>query len=134
EGGASMPRSVTARSRERGHEPTSTGVDELIQRGRGQGHISLPELRAAFGRPGISPAEGRSIIRELAEAGVQFGNGVQVGNESAGATATAGASTGKEAMKTAKPAGAQDVADLIGLDSLDGAATDAAAAAAAAAQ
>jgi RNA polymerase primary sigma factor len=129
-----MPRSVTARSRERGHEPTSTGVDELIQRGRGQGHISLPELRAAFGRAGISPAEGRSIIRELAEAGVQFGNGVQLSNEPDGATAAAGAGTGKEAMKTAKPAEARDVADLIGSDGLDGAATDAAALAAAAVQ
>jgi RNA polymerase primary sigma factor len=124
-----MPRSVTARSRERGHEPASTGVDELIQRGRGQGHISLPELRAAFGRAGISPAEGRSIIRELAEAGVQFGNGVQLSNEPDGATAAAGAGTGREAMKTAKPAEARDGADLVGLDGLDGAAADAAMAA-----
>jgi RNA polymerase primary sigma factor len=126
-----MPRSVTARSRERGHEPTSTGLDELIQRGRGQGHISLPELRAAFGRAGISPAEGRSIIRELAEAGVQFGNGVQLSNEPDGATAAAGG-TGREAMKTAKPAEARDAADLIGLDGLDAPAAEAAMAGAAA--
>jgi RNA polymerase primary sigma factor len=124
-----MPRSVTARSRQRGHEPTSTGVDELIQRGRGQGHISLPELRAAFGRAGISPAEGRAIVRELAEAGVQFGNGVQLSNEPDGAAPAAGAGTGKEAMKTAKPAEARDGADLVGLDGLDGAAADAAMAA-----
>ena len=118
-----MPKSVTARSRERGHESTSTGVDELIQRGRGQGHISLPELRAAFGRAGISPAEGRSIIRELTEAGVQLGN------EPAGDTAPGGAAgTGKEAMKTAKPAEKPDAADLIGLDGLDTAAAEAAAA------
>jgi len=32
----------------------TTHVDELIQRGRGQGHLSLPELRAAFER--LSPA------------------------------------------------------------------------------
>jgi len=121
-----MPKSVTARSRERGHEPTSTGVDELIQRGRGQGHISLPELRAAFGRAGISPAEARSIIRELTEAGVQLGN------EPAGDTAPGSAAgTGKEAMKTAKPADTPDGADLVGLDGLDGAAADAAMAAAA---
>jgi RNA polymerase primary sigma factor len=118
-----MPKSVTARSRERGHEPTSTGVDELIQRGRGQGHISLPELRAAFGRAGISPAEGRSIIRELTEAGVQLGN------EPAGDTAPGGAAgTGKEAMKTAKPAGTPDAADLTGLDGPDTVAAEAAAA------
>jgi RNA polymerase primary sigma factor len=114
-----MPKSVTARSRERGHEPTSTGVDELIQRGRGQGHISLPELRAAFGRAGISPAEARSIIRELTEAGVQLGN------EPAGDTAPGGAAgRGKEAMKTAKSAKTPDAA---GLDGLDTAAAEAAA-------
>jgi RNA polymerase primary sigma factor len=116
-----MPKSVTARSRERGHEPTSTGVDELIQRGRGQGHISLPELRAAFGRAGISPAEARSIIRELTEAGVQLGNEPAVDTTPGGA-----AGTGKEAMKTAKPAGTPDAADLTGLDT---AAAEAAAAA-----
>jgi RNA polymerase primary sigma factor len=130
-----MPKSVTARSRERGPGlastgptstgPTSTGVDELIQRGRGLGHISLPELRAAFGRAGITPAEGRSIIRELTEAGVQLGN------EPAGDAVPAGASTGGDAMKTAKPAEMPDADDLTGLDA---AAAEAAAAAAAAAQ
>jgi RNA polymerase primary sigma factor len=51
-----------------------TGVDELIQRGRGQGRLSLPELRAAFGRAGISATEARSILRELSDAGVLLGN------------------------------------------------------------
>jgi RNA polymerase primary sigma factor len=120
-----MPKSVTARSRERGREPTSTGVDELIQRGRGQGHISLPELRAAFGRAGVSPAEGRSIIRELTEAGVQLGN--EPGEDAAASKA----GTGKEAMKTAKAAIAPDTADQAGPDGPDTAAADAAAAAAA---
>jgi RNA polymerase primary sigma factor len=120
-----MPKSVTARSRERGHEPTSTGVDELIQRGRGQGHISLPELRAAFGRAGVSPAEGRSIIRELTEAGVQLGN--EPGEDAAASKA----GTGKEAMKTAKATGAPGAADQAGPDGPDTAAADAAAAAAA---
>jgi RNA polymerase primary sigma factor len=131
-----MPKSVTARPRQRGHEPTSTGVDELIQRGRGQGHISLPELRAAFRRAAISPAEGRSIIRELAEAGVQFGDGAQVGDgarpgKEPGGVAAAGPSTGREAMKTAKPAESPDAIDLTGLDGLDVPAADAAAMAAA---
>jgi RNA polymerase primary sigma factor len=49
-------------------------VDELIQRGRGQGYLALPELRAAFELARISPTEARSILRELAEAGVQLGN------------------------------------------------------------
>jgi len=51
-----------------------THVDELIQRGRGQGYLSLPELRDAFDKARVSPAEARSIIRELTEAGVQLGN------------------------------------------------------------
>jgi len=55
-------------------EDTMTHVDELIQRGRGQGYLSLPELRDAFDKARVSPAEARSIIRELTEAGVQLGN------------------------------------------------------------
>jgi len=51
-----------------------THVDELIQRGRGQGYLSLPELRDAFDKARMSPAEARSIIRELTESGVQLGN------------------------------------------------------------
>jgi len=103
-------------------------VDELIQRGRGQGHISLPELQAAFGRAGIAPAEGRSIIRELTEAGVQLGN------EPGGAATTARADSGQEAMKTAQPAESPDAADLTRLEALDASAAEAAAAATAAAQ
>ena len=51
-----------------------THVDELIQRGRGQGYLSLPQLRDALDKARVSPAEARSIIRELTEAGVQLGN------------------------------------------------------------
>jgi len=65
-----MPRNATARREpEVADEPATMRVDELIQLGRGQGYLSLTELRAAFGEAGVSPAEGRSIIRELAEAG-----------------------------------------------------------------
>jgi len=38
-------------------------VDDLIERGRSQGHLSLSELRTAFEQAGIAPAEGRSILR-----------------------------------------------------------------------
>jgi len=55
-------------------EETTTHVDELIQRGRGQGYLSLPELRDAFDQARVSPSEARSIIRELTEAGVHLGN------------------------------------------------------------
>jgi RNA polymerase primary sigma factor len=69
-----MARTATAASRVHADEDTMTHVDELIQRGRGQGFLSLPELRDAFDRARVSPAEARSIIRELTEAGVQLGN------------------------------------------------------------
>jgi RNA polymerase primary sigma factor len=69
-----MSRTAVARSPRHDDEPVMTGVDELIQRGRGQGQLSLPELRAAFGRAGISATEARSILRELSDAGVLLGN------------------------------------------------------------
>src|SRR5262249_31697697 len=68
-----MPRTATATSQTHDDEATMTHVDELIQRGRSQGHLSLPELREAFERARISPTEARSIVRELTEAGVQLG-------------------------------------------------------------
>jgi RNA polymerase primary sigma factor len=68
-----MPRTAVARSPRHGTS-SMPGVDELIQRGRRQGYLSLPELRAAFGRAGVSAAEARSILRELADAGVRLGN------------------------------------------------------------
>ncbi len=61
-------------SRRHDDEATITHLDELISRGRGQGFLSLAELRAAFEQARMSPTEARSIIRELTEAGVQLGN------------------------------------------------------------
>ncbi len=55
-------------------EASTTRVDDLIQRGRSQGHLSLSELRTAFDQAGMSPAEGRSILRELSESGVRLAN------------------------------------------------------------
>src|SRR6266568_3035908 len=55
-------------------EASTTRVDDLIQRGRSQGHLSLAELRTAFDQAGLTPAEGRSILRELSESGVRLAN------------------------------------------------------------
>jgi RNA polymerase primary sigma factor len=55
-------------------EVSSTRVDDLIQRGRSQGHLSLSDLRTAFEQAGLTPAEARSILRELSEAGVRLAN------------------------------------------------------------
>ena len=68
-----MPRTAIATPVGDG-EVSTTRVDDLIQRGRNQGHLSLSELRTAFEQAGIAPAEGRSILRELADAGVRLAN------------------------------------------------------------
>ena len=70
-----MPRSATVTSSV-DDELSMSRVDDLIQRGRSQGHLSLSELRTAFEEAGLTPAEGRSILRELSEAGVQLANEV----------------------------------------------------------
>ena len=41
-----MPRIATAASAD--EEASSSRVDDLIQRGRSQGHLSLSDLRTAF--------------------------------------------------------------------------------------
>jgi RNA polymerase primary sigma factor len=70
-----MPRIATAERITRSDdEASTTRVDDLIQRGRSQGHLSLAELRTAFDEAGLTPAEGRSILRELSEAGVRLAN------------------------------------------------------------
>src|ERR1700751_1939930 len=65
-----MPQIATAASAD--EEASSSRVDDLIQRGRSQGHLSLSDLRTAFGQAGLNPAEARSILRELSEAGVRL--------------------------------------------------------------
>src|ERR1041384_8418444 len=70
-----MPRIATAERIVRSDDESSTTRgDDLIQRGRSQGHLSLAELRTAFDEAGLTPAEGRSILRELSEAGVRLAN------------------------------------------------------------
>jgi RNA polymerase primary sigma factor len=65
-----MPRTAVATSPE--GEVTPTPLGRLLDQGREKGHLSLSELREAFARFGVSPAEGRSILSELAEAGVNL--------------------------------------------------------------
>jgi RNA polymerase primary sigma factor len=114
-----MPRSATARREPEVTDEATRRVDELIQLGRGQGYLSLTELRAAFGDAGVTPAEGRSIIRELAEAGVRLGD------EPGGGTAPQGARTGTEDMKTAQRTESPEATDEPGADALDAAAAEA---------
>ena len=65
-----MPRIATAASAD--EEASSSRVDDLIQRGRSQGHLSLSDLRTAFEQAGLTPGEARSILRELSKAGVRL--------------------------------------------------------------
>src|SRR5277367_5596563 len=92
-----MPRSAIATSTV-DDELSMSRVDDLIQRGRSQGHLSLSELRTAFEGAGLTPAEGRSILRELSEAGVQLANEV-----------TEKAAPGKPARKTRATGAAKPV-------------------------
>ncbi|MFC4564248.1 RNA polymerase sigma factor [Nocardiopsis mangrovi] len=104
-------------------DTASAALDELITRGRSQGHLSLTELRSAFSAAGISPADGRSILRELTDAGVRLANGGDdTGVESVDPdaeddaieeaidTATAPAPAGTKAAKGKSPS-EQDVAE-----------------------
>ncbi len=109
-----MPRTAAAR-REPADEAATTRVDELIQLGRGQGHLSLAELRAAFAEAGIPASDGRSIIRELAEAGVRLGDEPAGGGDAAQERAR----TGTEDMDTALLTESRDAAAEPGLDGLD---------------
>ncbi|MGD0065762.1 MAG: RNA polymerase sigma factor [Streptosporangiaceae bacterium] len=90
-------------------EANTTRVDDLIQRGRSQGHLSLAELRTAFDQAGLTPAEGRSILRELSEAGVRLANELTEDPKPAKARAprtTAAAARGAKAAKEAGSAAA----------------------------
>jgi RNA polymerase primary sigma factor len=53
-------------------KPIDMPLDALLERGRIQGHLALNEVRQAFESAGITPAEGRSLLRELSESGVQL--------------------------------------------------------------
>src|SRR5690606_31147366 len=69
EGGAPMPRSAVETPLTVSAGPA---LDDLLRRGRAQGRLSLDEVRGAFESAGISPAQGRSILRELSEAGISL--------------------------------------------------------------
>jgi RNA polymerase primary sigma factor len=82
-------------------EANSTRVDDLIQRGRSQGHLSLSDLRTAFEQAGLTAAEARSIVRELSEAGVRLADEKTETKDSAVSGSLAEA---LQALATAKPA------------------------------
>jgi RNA polymerase primary sigma factor len=109
-----MPRIAMATSSvvESDEEASTTRVDELIQRGRSQGHLSLAELRNAFDEAGLTPAEGRSILRELAESGVRLADELGEGSKTRRVRNAAPARAVKDADETdAEPGDDVDLAD-----------------------
>ena len=102
-----MPQIAMATSSvvETDEEASTTRVDDLIQRGRSQGHLSLAELRSAFDQAGLTPAEGRSILRELAE------SGVRLANELGDSGKTRSARSAAAPARAAKGAGDADAGD-----------------------
>ena len=94
-----MPRSASAVTERRDDEAATNPVDDLVRRGRRQGYVMLPELRNAFEQANVTPAEARSILRELSDEGVQLGN--EASGPSAEAT-TRSADTGNSEVEPAE--------------------------------
>jgi RNA polymerase primary sigma factor len=121
-----MATSVAERIADSDDEASTTRVDDLIQRGRSQGHLSLAELRTAFDQAGLTPAEGRSILRELSESGVRLANELaqaetaQTGLAQTGSAGTKGGSKSRAArsapVRGAKQAEPADDADAVVAD------------------
>ena len=123
-----MATSVAERIADSDDEASTTRVDDLIQRGRSQGHLSLAELRTAFDQAGLTPAEGRSILRELSESGVRLANELaQAESAQTGSAGTKGGSKSRAARsapvrgaKQAEPADDADAdvadADVVNLE------------------
>src|SRR5271167_2445080 len=113
-----MATSTAERINDSDDEASTTRVDDLIQRGRSQGHLSLAELRTAFDQAGLTPAEGRSILRELSEAGVRLANelaetqGVPKSRPARSAPATARAAKGANVADPGSDDADVDLADV----------------------
>ncbi len=69
-----MRTSAGAVTERRDEEAATARIDELVRRGRRQGFLLLPELRNAFEQANVTPADARSVLRELSDAGVQLGH------------------------------------------------------------
>ncbi|GAA3191718.1 RNA polymerase sigma factor [Actinocorallia longicatena] len=105
-----MPRKAAATSAseqpaDRGAEASgSAHLDELLTLGRSRGHLSLAEVRQAFEEAGITPAQGRSLLKELAECGVSLADTAETTPKAAPrAPAARKPAAGKTAAAKASP-------------------------------
>jgi RNA polymerase primary sigma factor len=79
-------------------------VEALVERSQTEGRLSLDQLRAAFDTAGIGPADARSVLRELSEAGAVLGSDEKPAKTAARRTSkTAAKSTARPVKKTAGP-------------------------------
>ncbi|TMQ91971.1 RNA polymerase sigma factor [Actinomadura soli] len=85
-------------------ESASPAFDDLLKRGRAQGRLSLDEVRGAFEAAGISPAQGRSILRELSEAGISLAGESDTVRKMAAAADHDGGGTAQAAAGASRPA------------------------------
>jgi RNA polymerase primary sigma factor len=106
EGGAPVARAAFANNAE---EATLPSVEEMVARGRAQGHLSLDELREAFEATGVSAARGRAILRELSEAGVSLAEESE--------TESGGSSGGERPVDSATSPGEQVTTEVVEDDS-----------------
>jgi RNA polymerase primary sigma factor len=112
-----MATSTAERIADSDDEASTTRVDDLIQRGRSQGHLSLAELRTAFDQAGLTPAEGRSILRELSEAGVRLANELTENQAVPKSPARSAPATARAAKEAAVDSGSDDAdVDLAEVD------------------
>ena len=118
-----MATSAVERIADSDDEASTTRVDDLIQRGRSQGHLSLAELRMAFDQAGLTPAEGRSILRELSESGVRLANELaqpeSAGTKAGSKSRPARSAPARAAKEPDVAEGASDLADDGDIDLAD---------------
>ncbi|MFC4053724.1 RNA polymerase sigma factor [Actinomadura syzygii] len=83
-------------------ESPGPALDDLLKRGRAQGRLSLDEVRGAFESAGLSPAQGRSILRELSEAGISLAGEADTVRKMAAAAEHDGGDTAQATPGTAR--------------------------------
>ncbi|MFC9975578.1 RNA polymerase sigma factor [Spirillospora sp. NPDC127200] len=81
-------------------ESSGSALGDLLERGRAQGRLSLDEVRKAFEAAGISPAQGRSILRELSENGISLASEEEPAKRKPAARAAATKGKGKSESKS----------------------------------
>jgi len=109
-----MPKTAGVLS-ERREEAAATHVDDLVRRGRRQGYLVLSELRNALEQANVTPAEARSLMRELSDEGVELGN--DASDATAVRTGSAAAGDGKSEVEPAEVTHAvSDLAEDLGPD------------------